>query len=166
MKAKKNKSPFIRAIGFLYVRYTQPPESLWSWFEKFLDDTEEFYPSSGGGPKMTFGEMARNLLTKLDWFTTLFPRIPVAIQKDIQQKISDYDANYQPEYSQDEGHHDDRRHEDSKDYDEEESRSSNREDYRHKSGGDRKRDDRHDDRHHSNRDKYRDRSPVRQQVKT
>jgi pre-mRNA-splicing factor 38B len=33
-------SPFIRGLGFMYVRYTQPPEDLFNWYEPYLDDTE------------------------------------------------------------------------------------------------------------------------------
>lgn len=29
-------------------------------------------------------------LTKLEWFSTLFPRIPVPIQKQIESKINNY----------------------------------------------------------------------------
>ena len=36
---------------------------------------------------MTIGEMCRMMLTKLDWFGTLFPRLPVSVGKDLDQKI-------------------------------------------------------------------------------
>lgn len=36
---------------------------------------------------MTIGEMLRSFLTKLEWFSTLFPRIPVPVQKVIDQQI-------------------------------------------------------------------------------
>lgn len=36
---------------------------------------------------MTIGEMLRSFLTKLEWFSTLFPRIPVPVQKNIDQQI-------------------------------------------------------------------------------
>ncbi|RHY83392.1 hypothetical protein DYB37_008456 [Aphanomyces astaci] len=39
-------SPFIRCVGFLYLRYTCDPELLWEWYEPFLDDEEEFNASS------------------------------------------------------------------------------------------------------------------------
>lgn len=35
-------SPYIRAVGFLYLRYTCDPEKLWGWYEPYLDDKEEF----------------------------------------------------------------------------------------------------------------------------
>lgn len=36
---------------------------------------------------MTIGEMLRSFLTKLEWFSTLFPRIPVPVQKQIDQQM-------------------------------------------------------------------------------
>lgn len=36
---------------------------------------------------MTIGEMLRSFLTKLEWFSTLFPRIPVPVQKNIDQQL-------------------------------------------------------------------------------
>merc|ERR1719229_225198 len=33
-------SPYIRGLGFMYIRYTQPPQDLLSWFEDYLDDEE------------------------------------------------------------------------------------------------------------------------------
>lgn len=82
-------SPFIRALGFMYVRYTQPPGDLWDWFEPYLDDEEELDVKAGSGQTMTIGEMLRHFLTKLEWFSTLFPRIPLPIQKDIDTKLSE-----------------------------------------------------------------------------
>lgn len=41
---------------------------------------------AGGGQVMTIGDMLRHFLTKLEWFSTLFPRIPVPIQVEIRKK--------------------------------------------------------------------------------
>lgn len=41
---------------------------------------QEMDVKAGGGQVMTIGEMLRAFLTKLEWFSTLFPRIPVPIQ--------------------------------------------------------------------------------------
>lgn len=48
---------------------------------------------AGGGQNITIGLMCRQFLTKLDWFSTLFPRIPVPVQKSIEQKLNEYDRN-------------------------------------------------------------------------
>ena len=83
-------SPYIRGLGLLYIRYTQPPATFWECFEEYLDDEEEIDPKAGGGNSMTIGEMAENFLVNLDWYGTLFPRIPVPIQKDIETKLKQH----------------------------------------------------------------------------
>lgn len=37
---------------------------------------------------MTIGEISQQFLTKLEWYSTLFPRIPVPIQKQIEAHLS------------------------------------------------------------------------------
>ena len=36
--------------------------------------SQEIDPRAGGGRPITIGEMCQQLLTRLDWYTTLFPR--------------------------------------------------------------------------------------------
>lgn len=43
---------------------------------------------------MTIGQMLHQWLIKLDWFSTLFPRIPVPIQKQIEKKLADYSRQH------------------------------------------------------------------------
>ncbi|MPC32731.1 Pre-mRNA-splicing factor 38B [Portunus trituberculatus] len=50
-------SPYIRGLGFMYVRFTQPPADLWDWLEPYLDDEEA-------------GRQAGNLL--IEGLTVLF----------------------------------------------------------------------------------------------
>ncbi|XP_055529878.1 pre-mRNA-splicing factor 38B [Wyeomyia smithii] len=83
-------SPYIRALGFMYLRFTQPPGDLYDWYESYLLDEEEIDVKAGGGQTMTIGNMIRQWLTKLDWFSTLFPRIPVPIQKQIESKLDQF----------------------------------------------------------------------------
>lgn len=33
-------SPYIRALGFMYIRYTQNPQNLLDWFDPYLEDEE------------------------------------------------------------------------------------------------------------------------------
>jgi pre-mRNA-splicing factor 38B len=91
---KHTDSPYIRALGFMYIRFSQPPSDLYDWYEEFLQDEEEIDVKAGGGNIMTIGQMCRQFLVKLDWFSTLFPRIPVPIQKSIEQKLNEYDRKY------------------------------------------------------------------------
>uniref|UniRef100_A0A915BYW9 Pre-mRNA-splicing factor 38 n=1 Tax=Parascaris univalens TaxID=6257 RepID=A0A915BYW9_PARUN len=82
-------SPYIRGIGFMYIRFCQPPTDLWAWMEPYLEDEEQIDPRSGGGDVMTMAQVVKMMLTKLDWYGTLFPRIPVPIQKEIELKFRD-----------------------------------------------------------------------------
>lgn len=38
---------------------------------------------------MTIGDVLKQFLTKLECFSTLFPRIPVLIQKDLEQRLGE-----------------------------------------------------------------------------
>lgn len=80
-------SPYIRGLGFMFIRYCQHPNTFWDWFEPYLEDDEEIDPKAGGGCSMTIGQLVRSFLLKLDWYGTLFPRIPVPIHKDIDQRL-------------------------------------------------------------------------------
>jgi pre-mRNA-splicing factor 38B len=80
-------SPYIRALGFMYIRYTLPPKDLLEWYEPYLEDEEELDVKAGSGQTMTIGTMLRQWLVKLEWFSTLFPRIPVPIQQKIQKHL-------------------------------------------------------------------------------
>lgn len=73
----------------MYIRYTQPPADLFSWYDEYLEDEEEMDVKAGGGQVMKLGEILKQFLTKLEWFSTLFPRIPVPIQKDLEQKLNE-----------------------------------------------------------------------------
>lgn len=48
---------------------------------------QELDVKAGGGQTMTIGTMLRQWLVKLEWFSTLFPRIPVPIQQKIQKHL-------------------------------------------------------------------------------
>jgi len=49
---------------------------------------QEVDVKAGGGHPITIGEMSVQLLTKLDWYSTLFPRVPVPIQKTIEANLA------------------------------------------------------------------------------
>merc|ERR1719210_2910473 len=80
-------SPYIRGVGFMFLRYTLPPQLMWDWFEPYLDDEEEIDIKAGGGKLMTIGEMCRLMLTRLEWFDTRFPRIAVNYEKQIRDNL-------------------------------------------------------------------------------
>ncbi|VEL26660.1 unnamed protein product, partial [Protopolystoma xenopodis] len=83
-------SPYIRALGFMYIRYCLPPEDLWTWYYPYINDPELIDVKAGGGMNMTIGSMIEQWITRIDWFATLFPRIPVPVEKKIKEKLWAY----------------------------------------------------------------------------
>jgi len=87
---KHPDSPYIRGVGFLYLRYNQDPKNLWSWFEPYLLDEEPVSLKQDGRPT-TIGRFVRELLTDQKFCDQLLPRIPVPVMKDIDQKLREFD---------------------------------------------------------------------------
>lgn len=83
---KHADSPYIRAIGFLYLRYAADPKTLWGWFELYVKDDEEFSPGSNGR-MTTMGVYVRDLLLGQYYFDTLFPRTPVPVMRQIVSNL-------------------------------------------------------------------------------
>jgi pre-mRNA-splicing factor 38B len=80
-----------RGLGFLYLRFVHPPDKLWDWFEKYIDDTQKFQPG-GVKEEKSMGEFARAVLEDMKYYGTLFPRIPVLISREIKKKILIHDT--------------------------------------------------------------------------
>ncbi|KAF9664191.1 hypothetical protein SADUNF_Sadunf17G0130500 [Salix dunnii] len=83
---KHKDSPYIRAVGFLYLRYAGDPKTLWNWFEPYIKDDEEFSPGTSGR-MTTMGVYLRDLLLGQYYFDTLFPRIPVPVMRQITSNL-------------------------------------------------------------------------------
>eukprot|EP00559_Dactyliosolen_fragilissimus_P006605 CAMPEP_0184863202 /NCGR_PEP_ID=MMETSP0580-20130426/9782_1 /TAXON_ID=1118495 /ORGANISM="Dactyliosolen fragilissimus" /LENGTH=347 /DNA_ID=CAMNT_0027361393 /DNA_START=489 /DNA_END=1532 /DNA_ORIENTATION=+ len=81
-------SPYIRCIGFLYLRYAADPNVIWHWFEQYLYDSEMFRISANvGTPEITVGEYVRMLLTEMEYYGTRLSRLPVSIERDIKVRL-------------------------------------------------------------------------------
>ena len=39
----------VNCLGFMYIRYTQPPADLYDWYEDYFLDEEEIDVKAGGG---------------------------------------------------------------------------------------------------------------------
>ncbi|KJE93067.1 hypothetical protein CAOG_03913 [Capsaspora owczarzaki ATCC 30864] len=95
-------SPFIRAIGFLYLRYCTPPKDLWDWFEPYLEDQEPIKLQwAASAQPTTIGEFVRGLLVDSKFLGTLLPRIPVPITKEIQANFAARGQSYLPANDED-----------------------------------------------------------------
>eukprot|EP01138_Halocafeteria_seosinensis_P003543 gb/GECG01003622.1/.p1 GENE.gb/GECG01003622.1/~~gb/GECG01003622.1/.p1 ORF type:complete len:583 (+),score=70.31 gb/GECG01003622.1/:1-1749(+) len=81
-------SPYIRAIGFLYVRYTMDPKELWAYFKDYTEDPQEFAPSTNYKATQTMGEFVMKLIGERQYYNTLLPRIPVPVQRDLEVRLA------------------------------------------------------------------------------
>lgn len=84
--------PYIRAIGFLYIRYICNPREIWNWFEPYLKDSERFNPSPNGTPGMkevTIGDFTRDIVLTHNYFETLLPRFPEPLKREWTKKLND-----------------------------------------------------------------------------
>ncbi|PNH07907.1 Pre-mRNA-splicing factor 38B [Tetrabaena socialis] len=55
-------SPYIRAVGFLYLRYVADPKTMWNWCGPYVKDQEMFAPSGPEQKEVTMGDYVRDLL--------------------------------------------------------------------------------------------------------
>lgn len=85
-------SPYIRAIGFLFLRCVVDSKLLWGWFEPYLQDKTSFIPGQQDRTPKTIGQYVRELLEKNDYYGMKLRRIPVPVQRDYQLKLLASDA--------------------------------------------------------------------------
>lgn len=91
-----------RGLAFLYLRLNCPPKQLWQWYEPYLEDEDEMCIYVKNPPVQT-KQFLRRLLKEHKYEETLFPRIPVPIQKDIIKKLEEHDKIYKQDGGEDGG---------------------------------------------------------------
>ena len=86
-------SPYIRGMGFLYLRYTCPPEQVWKWIQPYLYDEEPIsikanaLKTSNANNNDTIGSFVRFVFNTRSYHGTTFPRWPSQIERDIQVNL-------------------------------------------------------------------------------
>jgi len=82
-------SPYIRAIGLLYLRYAGDPKTVWNWIEPYLyDEGPVQIEASASKRKETIGDFVRLLYgNRNNYHRTMLPRLPIQIERDIQVKL-------------------------------------------------------------------------------
>ena len=106
-------SPFIRAVGLLYLRIATDVADLWRWFEPALHDHESMaMRRSGGGASgaggggrggarssagvsTSLGDFAQLLLTTNKYFNTMLPPIPIPVMKRYKKRLSRLDEIFE-----------------------------------------------------------------------
>ena len=83
----KETNAFTRCVGFLYIRYLCKPELLWHFLSPYMMDDQEFVPTPATEEKITIGEYVERLLVDQNYYSTILPRIPVLIDKEIQKRL-------------------------------------------------------------------------------
>mmetsp|Transcript_1534 Transcript_1534/g.2835 ORF Transcript_1534/g.2835 Transcript_1534/m.2835 type:complete len:340 (-) Transcript_1534:1306-2325(-) len=88
-------SPYIRGIGFLYLRYVGDPQTVYEWIEPYLYDEEPITVAANAHKNNqrrqqepeTVGDLVRRLFSQRDYYGTMLPRLPIHIERDIQVKL-------------------------------------------------------------------------------
>ena len=80
-------SPYIRAIGFLYLRYVCPHKKLIKHLEPYFADDEKFAPTADPNKETTIGAFVRDLVLDQYYFETIFPRIPEVTRRELVRAI-------------------------------------------------------------------------------
>jgi pre-mRNA-splicing factor 38B len=102
-------SPYIRAIGFLYLRFVGEPQSVYQWIEQYLYDEEPIHVTVNSQKKShhqqqqqshrhgrrqgglsdpeTIGDFVRKLFSEREYYGVMLPRFPIHIERDIQVKL-------------------------------------------------------------------------------
>ena len=79
-------SPYIRGIGFLYLRYCGLPEQVEAQIRPFLFDEQDLVVATSGKAgqiRQTMGEFVRNLFRSRDFYGTTLPRYPMQIERQL-----------------------------------------------------------------------------------
>mmetsp|Transcript_55209 Transcript_55209/g.162313 ORF Transcript_55209/g.162313 Transcript_55209/m.162313 type:complete len:595 (-) Transcript_55209:113-1897(-) len=87
------ESPYIRAAGFLYVRYGLPHDQLLSWLGEYVLDDEEFKPSPDSEWKTTIGEYVEGLIAQDKYYVTPMPRLPMATKRHVEERLAPLGQN-------------------------------------------------------------------------
>lgn len=87
---ESEESAYIRCAGFLFVRFGMAPDQLWSWVGEYVLDDEELRLSGkdADAGSTTIGEYVESLLTQERYFSTVLPRLPVAIKRTLEARLA------------------------------------------------------------------------------
>lgn len=81
-------SPYIRCIGFLYLRFAADPSILWEYCQPYVYDQEPVVVSQSLKSKeITIGDFVRGILMDLEYYGTVLPRLPLAVERNIRNNL-------------------------------------------------------------------------------
>lgn len=82
------ESPFVRCVGFLFVRFALDPGQLWSWLGEYVLDEEEFHPAKDSDWVTTVGEFVEALLSQERYYSVVLPRLPMGAKRGLEAKLA------------------------------------------------------------------------------
>jgi pre-mRNA-splicing factor 38B len=81
-------SPYIRCIGFLYLRFAADPSILWEYCQPYVYDQEPVVVSQSLTSKeITIGDFVRGILIDLEYYGTVLPRLPLVVERNIRNNL-------------------------------------------------------------------------------
>ncbi|KAK8802431.1 hypothetical protein WA588_005400, partial [Blastocystis sp. NMH] len=75
------ESPYVRAMGFLYLRFALNPRELWKFFAPYFDDAMKLTPFADKVPT-AIGSFALSLIENKRYQSLMLPAIPVALKRE------------------------------------------------------------------------------------
>lgn len=89
LKAMLNnkENPYIRALGFLWIRFVADVKTLEEWLDPYIDDFREFSPTGRKDEKVTFGQFVQGLMTDMKYYDTMLRRIPIPTGRAFKLKL-------------------------------------------------------------------------------
>lgn len=97
---RPQSSIFLKATGYLYLRYLANPIDLLSWFEKDLGNVNKYqlfgknhkYKENmfDNSNEVEFGEYLDKLLRDNEYFNTRLPKLPYLVEKEIVNRLNDF----------------------------------------------------------------------------
>mmetsp|Transcript_20907 Transcript_20907/g.33720 ORF Transcript_20907/g.33720 Transcript_20907/m.33720 type:complete len:427 (-) Transcript_20907:241-1521(-) len=80
-------APFVRALGFLFLRFAAPADQLLEWFEPYFFDMEQFRPLEESSKPWTLGAWIESLLEESKFGGVILPRFPYKIEQSLRSRI-------------------------------------------------------------------------------
>eukprot|EP00038_Savillea_parva_P008820 m.179396 g.179396 ORF g.179396 m.179396 type:complete len:397 (-) comp14756_c0_seq1:1300-2490(-) len=80
-------SPYIRGVGFLFIRFCMKGDDLWKWMGKYVLDDEPMVVQKTDDKPITMGKFVRMLLTDHEFYGTHLPRIPAKAAGEIRAAL-------------------------------------------------------------------------------
>eukprot|EP00747_Dinoflagellata_sp_TGD_P003394 gnl/TRDRNA2_/TRDRNA2_108148_c0_seq1.p1 gnl/TRDRNA2_/TRDRNA2_108148_c0~~gnl/TRDRNA2_/TRDRNA2_108148_c0_seq1.p1 ORF type:complete len:690 (-),score=152.31 gnl/TRDRNA2_/TRDRNA2_108148_c0_seq1:96-2090(-) len=81
-------SPYIRCLGFLYIRFGVGADQLWTWIGEYVLDDEELRPQKDSEWKTSVGEFVESLLSQDKYYSTILPRLPMGVKRQLEAKLA------------------------------------------------------------------------------